>query len=89
MHIAQKERPALSRPLKLVTPVGFPVLGWRTSHDLNEFADKIVAVLVSDVFCNTVYLLIRIDNLAGSFPDPVICQVVFERLPVFFPEYLS
>ena len=73
----------------LLASVGLTVFRRGTSHDLNEFADKIVAVLVSDVFRNTVYLLIRIDYLAGSFPDPVICQVVFERLPVFFPEDLS
>ena len=82
MQIAQKR--GLSGPL-----VVFSVLGRRTAHDLYEFAYKIVAVFISDVFRYAVDLFVGVDDLSGSFFDPVICQVVFERHPVIFLEDLA
>ena len=89
MQSAQLFGRVVNKSIKSSPPVGLTVLGRGASHDLNEFADKIVAVLISDILGNSVYLLIRIDDLPGSFPDPVICQVILKRHPVFFSEDLS
>ena len=75
--------------IKSVPAIGLTVLGRSTAHDLNEFADKVIAVLISYVLCNTVDLLICTDDLLCSFFDPVICQVILKRHTVLFPEDLS
>ena len=69
--------------------VGFAVLRWRAALYFNEFADKVVRILIAYILCDLVDLLLGIDDLLGCFLDPIICQVVFETHPVFFPKDLA
>ena len=67
----------------------FTILGRRTSLCFNEFADKVITVPIPDIRCDLIDLFIRTDKLTGRFIDPIVCQVIFERLVIFLPEDLA